>query len=82
MVDDPATPDSPPVQVLTAFADSPEVLGVGNEVCEEDRSVGHLHAATGRAGVTAVGVMLLELALTAARWGDAETRVSPYVFRF
>jgi predicted DNA-binding protein with PD1-like motif len=94
MVEGPATPAFPPVQVLTAFADGREVLGVGNMVCEEGRPVVHLHAATGRAGLTAVGcvrgdarvyatveVVLLELAVTATRCCDAETGLSPIVFR-
>ncbi len=79
---------------MTAFADGREVLGIGNLVREEGRPVVHLHAATGRAGTTAVGclrgearvyatveVVLLELAVTATRCCDAETGLTPIVFR-
>lgn len=94
MVEGPATLAFPPVQDLTAFADGREMLGIGNLVCEEGRPVVHIHAATGRAGTTAIGclrgdahvyamveVVLLEFAVTAARRSDAETGLSPIVFR-
>ncbi len=94
MVEGPETLALPPVPVATAFADGREVLGVGNLAREEGRPVVHLHAATGRAGTTAVGclrgdarayatveVVLLELALEAVRRRDPATGISPIAFR-
>lgn len=94
MTEGPETLAFPPVPVATAFADGREVLGVGNLVREEGRPVVHLHVATGRADTTAVGclrgdarvyatveVVLLELALDAARRRDPATGLSPIAFR-
>ncbi len=94
MVEGPETLAFPPVPVATAFADGREVLGIGNLTREEGRPVVHLHAATGRAGTTAVGclrgdarayatveVVLFELALGAVRRRDPATGISPITFR-
>ncbi|HIH02717.1 MAG TPA: DUF296 domain-containing protein [Methanoregulaceae archaeon] len=93
LVQGPETLKLPPVPIATAFFDGREVLGIGTVVREDGRPVLHLHAATGRQGMTAVGCLrdeaqvfamaeavILELAVTATRRFDAGTGLSPLAF--
>ncbi|NLX48976.1 MAG: DUF296 domain-containing protein [Methanospirillum sp.] len=93
LVEGPAALDLPPVPIATAFLDGREVLGVGTLVREDGRPALHLHAATGRRGVAAVGclrdeaqvyavaeVVILELSLAAVRRRDPSTGLSPIAF--
>jgi len=93
LVQGPEALELPPVPISTAFFDGREVLGIGTVVRENGVPVLHLHGATGREGMTAVGCLrgeaqvfataeavLLELGIAAVRHPDAATGLSPIAF--